>query len=241
MSTIAVPKSRLSSRRSSRIWAWMVTSSAVVGSSAMSSTGSLRHAHGEHDALAHAARELVRVAVDGALRRVDAHPAEHLHGPVGRLIAGVVAVHHHGLDELAGDAQHRVERGHRVLEDHRHAAAAQVAHLLRVGAEDVAALEADLAADDAARLLEKPHQRKRGDALAGARFADDAERLAGRDREADAVDRAHHALVGEELGLEVADLEDRASASPAAPGFTATFTGASISGRASRGCRRRGS
>ena len=40
MSTMAVPKSRLSSRRSSRIWAWMVTSSAVVGSSAMSSTGS---------------------------------------------------------------------------------------------------------------------------------------------------------------------------------------------------------
>ena len=40
MRSSAIPRSRTRSRRSSRICAWMVTSSAVVGSSAMSSSGS---------------------------------------------------------------------------------------------------------------------------------------------------------------------------------------------------------
>ena len=40
ISTIAVPSSRLRSRSCSRICAWTVTSSAVVGSSAMSTSGS---------------------------------------------------------------------------------------------------------------------------------------------------------------------------------------------------------
>ena len=40
--TMAVPVSTTSSLSSARIWAWIVTSSAVVGSSAMSSRG--RHA-----------------------------------------------------------------------------------------------------------------------------------------------------------------------------------------------------
>ena len=48
-------------------------------------------------------------------------------------------------------------------------------------------------ADDAGRLLEQPHQRQRRDAFAGSGFADDAERLAGGDREAHAIDGAHHA------------------------------------------------
>ena len=74
---IAAPKSRVQlARCRSRICAWMVTSSAVVGSSAISSAGSLAEAHREHDALAHAAGELMRVAVDRALRRGDAHAAE---------------------------------------------------------------------------------------------------------------------------------------------------------------------
>ncbi len=44
MSSIAIPISRCSSFKSSRICAWMVTSSAVVGSSAISRSGSLASA-----------------------------------------------------------------------------------------------------------------------------------------------------------------------------------------------------
>ncbi len=39
MSSIAMPVSACNSRISSRIWAWVVTSSAVVGSSAISRSG----------------------------------------------------------------------------------------------------------------------------------------------------------------------------------------------------------
>ena len=193
---MAVPKSALSSRSRSRICAWMVTSSAVVGSSAISSDGLVGEAHRQHHALAHAAGELMREGVDGALRRGDAHAAaagrpraaRRRHGRSGRAptIASI---------SWRAMLQHRVERGHRVLEDHRDVAAAQ-----RRGSSssssrhDVAAAgrgsrrRRSGAGSSSRRMIDE-----RRDALAGAGFADDAERLAGSDLEADAVDRAHHA------------------------------------------------
>ena len=51
-----------------RICAWIVTSSAVVGSSAISTAGSFASADRDHHALAHPAGELVRVRVRGARR-----------------------------------------------------------------------------------------------------------------------------------------------------------------------------
>ena len=51
----------------------MVTSSAVVGSSAISSAGSSTSAVGDHDALALPARDLVRVDVDQALGLGQVH------------------------------------------------------------------------------------------------------------------------------------------------------------------------
>src|SRR5262249_38713586 len=51
------------------------------------------------------------------------------------------------------------------------------------------------------------HQRQRRHALARAGFAHDAERLAGMDLEAHAVDGAHRPVIGEELRLEVRNLE----------------------------------
>ena len=50
-------------------------------------------------------------------------------------------------------------------------------------AQHVAALKADFAADDPARFFQQPHQRQRGDAFSGTGLADDAEGLAGTDRE----------------------------------------------------------
>jgi len=47
----------------------MVTSSAVVGSSAISSVGPAGQRHRDHHALAHAAGELVRIVVEPLLRR----------------------------------------------------------------------------------------------------------------------------------------------------------------------------
>src|SRR5207237_4388061 len=105
-------------------------------------------------------------------------------------------------------------RRHRVLEDHRDDVAADIADLALRQAHDVAAapvvVQEDLAADDApGRARHKPHDRERGHALAAARLADDAERLAAVEVEREAVDRPNYPGARVEVGPQVADLEDR--------------------------------
>jgi hypothetical protein len=107
------------------------------------------------------------------------------------------------------DRVDRVQRGHRVLEDHRDLVAAQRAELARRGMQDVLAVEEHLAARDRVDLRVEAHDRQAGDALAAAGLANDAESLAILDREADAVDGLDDAVVGAEMRLKVADLEQR--------------------------------
>ena len=68
MRSMAMPRRCCRSCSRSRICAWMVTSSAVVGSSAISSCRIAGERHGDHDALAHAARDAVRDSRRGASR-----------------------------------------------------------------------------------------------------------------------------------------------------------------------------
>ena len=83
----------------------MVTSSAVVGSSAMSSFGLARERHRDHDALAHAARQLVRVLLDAPLRRRDAdqRAATRWRGPTASRLRHLL-VQRDGLGDLVADA-----------------------------------------------------------------------------------------------------------------------------------------
>ena len=69
-----------SRRRPTRamICCWIVTSRAVVGSSAISTFGPQRQRHGDDDALAHAAGELVRIRPCRPCRPGDADVGEHL-------------------------------------------------------------------------------------------------------------------------------------------------------------------
>ena len=112
------------------------------------------------------------------------------------------------LDELLADAEQRVEARQRVLEDHADALAAQAPHVLVREVVDALAREPHLAAGDPPRRIDEPDHRRAGDRLAGARFADDAQHLAGRDVERDAVDRLEHAAPRHELDAQVADGED---------------------------------
>ena len=91
----------------------------------------------------------------------------------------------HRLDHLRVDAQDRIERHHRVLEDHRDAVAAQRAHLAFGQLREVLALIQDRAADDAARRIDQADDGEAGDRLAGAGFADQAQHLAAARREND--------------------------------------------------------
>ena len=80
--------------------------------------------HGDHGALAHAAGQLVRIFPRALLRLGNAHQAQHLDGLVAGLLPAESLVQQQHLGDLAADGQHRIERGHRLLEDHRDVLAA---------------------------------------------------------------------------------------------------------------------
>ena len=82
---MAMLRSARSRASRSRICACTVTSSAVVGSSANRSLGPHDERGGDHDALAHAARQLVRVLVEPVRRLGDGHIAQEGEGVLARL------------------------------------------------------------------------------------------------------------------------------------------------------------
>ena len=67
----------------------------------------------------------MRVVVDAALGTRDADLCEPRDRELARLARRHVAVQHHRLDQLVADGEDRVQRRHRVLEDHRDLASAQ--------------------------------------------------------------------------------------------------------------------
>jgi hypothetical protein len=111
--------------------------------------------------------------------------------------------------DLVSDLADGVERRARVLEDHRHFAPAQVAHLVFAGGADIEAGEMHRAFGDAAGAVENAHHRVGRDRLAGAGFADDPHGLALGDLHVDMLDRAHDAAAGGEFDGEVGDIEQR--------------------------------
>ena len=186
------------------ISAWMVTSSAVVGSSATRGRDGERH--GDHRALSLAARELMRVSEGDARGLGQADAAEQADG-LGESGAGRhAAMEAQRLGDLMSDRLQGVERRHRLLEDHRDAVAAPAAELGFGEAEELVPLEPDRAGRP--RVLgQETHQRQRHHRLAAARFADDAEDAATLEGEADAAQHGEHAVGARELDAEIGDRE----------------------------------
>src|SRR5262249_59704011 len=122
--------------------AWMVTSSAVVGSSAISSLG--RH----ESAMAIITRwrmppDRVGIFAEPALGFGDADQPQHLDSPRIGFAAAHALVQPERLAELPPDREHRIEARHRLLKDHRDVVAANAAHLLVGELEKIDAPEAD--------------------------------------------------------------------------------------------------
>ena len=153
---------------------------------------------------------------------------------------------HDVLGDLRADGQHRIEAGHRLLEDHRDAMAAQALHRLLAERRQLLALEADRARGDAAGL--------RSGSGAGWRAPSPTCRSpicprcpASRPRaevERHAVDGAHHAVQRVELRVQVADLEDGAHSRLASRGSSRSrrpspsrFTASTVMARNAPGIR----
>ena len=141
--------------------------------------------HGDHDALALAARELVRIGGDRCARARAASPRSRMamifaaRSPASSL----VWVSQHLVDLLAA-GHDRIERGHRLLEDHRHARAAQLAQRAPVGASMFSPSSRISPRGRLQRLGQQAHDGEGDHRLARARFADQADDLAGVDGEA---------------------------------------------------------
>ena len=129
MNSRHIPSSRFSSASRSRICAWIVTSSAVVGSSAISSFGLVGQRHGDHHALPLPAGQLVRIGAQPALRVADADLCQQLEDPRPRLVAAQALVQQQAFAQLLLQRVQRVERGHRLLEDEADVVAADLAQL----------------------------------------------------------------------------------------------------------------
>ncbi len=163
----------------------------------------------DHDALPQAARELVRVGRGSAARGRGRRPAAAARARArAPALRALPEPHARPLGDLLADAHHRVERRHRLLEDHADAVAAQPRRAS--AAESACAVEHDLAAGDAAR--------GRG-AVRGSRAAScscrSPTRRRGRARRRaatsrrDAVDGLDDAARRRDLDAQVAHREDR--------------------------------
>ncbi len=152
MKRIDIPSSCWSSFNSSRIWAWMVTSSAVVGSSAISSFGLQASAMAiitrwrmppENRCGCSWKRDFAAGMRTRSSRRTGLG--------LGRR-ARQAAVVDQRLGDLEADGEHRIEARHRLLEDHGDLVAAHVLHA-RLGQRQQIAPRQHDAAFDAAVLL----------------------------------------------------------------------------------------
>ncbi len=169
---------------SSRICACTVTSRAVVGSSATSTCG--RHA----SAMAIITRcrmppdswcgySSSRRAASGMRTLSSMSSAAR-----PRLGSRYRAVQAHRLGKLVADAQRRIERAHRVLEDHRDGLAADMRQLPLAQSEQRLAVELEPRRGDPCRPRRQQAEQRQGrHALARSALADEAQRLAGIERE----------------------------------------------------------
>ena len=130
-----------------------------------------------------------------------------------------IGVQANGFDDLIAHGVEGAEGRHGFLEDQCDLAAADGPHLPPVGIQSRQVdlvdapvfqllAEPNLAVGDLTGLFHDAQDRARGDALAAAAFADDAERLAGEDVKAGPIDGVHDAFVLEVVGLEVPDGQD---------------------------------
>ncbi|CDN42283.1 hypothetical protein BN871_BC_00130 [Paenibacillus sp. P22] len=166
------------------------------------------HRDRDHDALQHAAAQLMRIRVHDLLRPRDSDESNQVDRPRPRLLPAQLAMLHQRLDDLLADLEHRIQRRHRLLKDHGNVVAAHGPQLVRLHGKQIAAVELDGASDDfAGRAFHQPHDRHRRNAFAAAGFPDDAHRFAGPHMQAHSVDGPHRAGFRAEMRFQLLNMQ----------------------------------
>ena len=139
---------------------------------------------GDHQPLALAAGELVRIALEHGFGLRDLHAAQQRHEmgaavPLGAQLRGAVPAQHR--QQLGADLEYGVQGQVGVLRDEADAAAAHAPrHLAVAQGQQVLALEQDLAAVDGGGLGDDAEDRARQGGLAATGFADHAQNMPAR-------------------------------------------------------------
>ena len=165
--------------------------------------------HGDHDALTHTARELVRVVVDDHLGARHTHTFQDLDGPFESFLRGELLVNAQRLAHLKADLHGRVQGCERILEDHADLRAAQLALLLQRTLRQVLSVQNDLAGGDGASLGEQTHEGQGGHRLTGAGFTHDAQGFARVNVQVDTGEGVDHAGADLNVSVEVPDVQER--------------------------------
>ena len=134
---------------------------------------------------------------------------EDLQNPVPALAGGEARVLAQHLVDLLADTHDRVERGHRLLEDHRHARRAQLPQAPRSCREHVLALEEGLSRRRLQRLVEKAHHGVRDDGLSRAQLPDEAEDLPRLYGKTHALDRVRAVGTPRQRDHEILNVQNR--------------------------------
>jgi hypothetical protein len=163
--------------------------------------------HGDHHALAHAARQLMRKGGEAALGIGNADEIEQLHRARLALRAVHAEMRLQRLADLEADREARVEARHRLLKDHRHVFADDGLALGGRDRRQIAPVELHAVGRDGGGPGQEAHHRQHRDGFARARFADDRQRLVALDADVDAVDGSERAPAHGEADAEVADVE----------------------------------
>ncbi len=144
--------------------------------------------HGDHHPLLHAAGELVRERAQTTRGIRDAHLVEQFHSAFAAAVPAAALVHLQGFHDLKTDCEAGVETRHRLLKDHRDVLARDASLCTRREHAEVAAVEKEPRGRHLSGIGNESHQRQHGHALAGPRFADDAQNTALVEAQVDAVD-----------------------------------------------------
>ena len=116
-----------------------------------------------------------------------------------------------GLRDLRPHIQDRIQRGHRLLENHGDARTSNSAQLLVVERREVQAFKQDASANDTPRGTDKPKNGHGGDALPAAAFSNKSQGLALVERERYAIDSLDDSVVRRKVCLKIVNLENMGS------------------------------
>ena len=135
--------------------------------------------HRDHDALALAARQPVRIGGKDPFDLGQPHLFHHLEDALAPGAGVEIGMGPQHLVDLAADRHHRIECRHRFLENHRHGGRAQLPQAAVACGEQLFTDQFDAAAGgDQRTFLQQAHHGQRGHRFAGSAFADQAQRLA---------------------------------------------------------------